>query len=139
MTLDIRNIKILPTLISREKVLFWIICESVRSNTTVYSSQTKTPKVPHCYLTRLNLRKMGPLQFCLRVFLGVHRNPKQKKILIPVRDFWNKPIYPLGRSPRQILDNITEWHFHSTSNQGIWPKKNSNFVERLKSDILAFF
>ena len=24
-------------------------------------------------------KKMGPLQFCLPVFLGIHRNPKQKE------------------------------------------------------------
>ena len=35
----------------------------------------------HCYFTRLNLKKMGPLQFCLPVFLGIHRNPKQKEFL----------------------------------------------------------
>ena len=34
---------------------------------------------PHCYSIRLNLKKMGPLQFCLPVFLGIHRNPKQKE------------------------------------------------------------
>ena len=34
--------------------------------------------VPHCYFTRLNLKKMGPIQFCLSIFLGIHRNPKQK-------------------------------------------------------------
>jgi hypothetical protein len=27
----------------------------------------------------LNLKKMGPLQFCLPVFLGIHINPKQNK------------------------------------------------------------
>ena len=32
--------------------------------------------ISHCYFTRLNLKKMGPLQFCLPVFLGIHRNPK---------------------------------------------------------------
>ena len=31
----------------------------------------------HCYSIRSNLKKMGPLQFCLPVFLGIHRNPKQ--------------------------------------------------------------
>ena len=30
----------------------------------------------HCCFTRSNLLKMGPLQFCLPVFLGIHRNPK---------------------------------------------------------------
>ena len=36
----------------------------------------------HCYSIRSNLKKMDPLQFCLPVFLGIHRNPKQK-------DFFN--------------------------------------------------
>ena len=31
----------------------------------------------HCYSVRSNLWNMGPLQFCLIVFLGIHRNPKQ--------------------------------------------------------------
>ena len=35
-------------------------------------------------------------QFYLPVFLGIHRNPKQKYFLIRVRDFWDNPIYPLG-------------------------------------------
>ena len=35
--------------------------------------------ISHCYFTRLNLLKMGPLQFCLSIFLGIHRNPKQKE------------------------------------------------------------
>ena len=33
--------------------------------------------VPHCYFTRLNPKKMGPLQFCLSLFLGIHKIPKQ--------------------------------------------------------------
>ena len=37
-------------------------------------------RLSHCYYIRLNLKKMGPLQFCLPVFLGIHRNPKQKEI-----------------------------------------------------------
>ena len=36
---------------------------------------------PHCYSIRSNLKKMGPFQFCLQVFLGIHRNPKQKQFL----------------------------------------------------------
>ena len=32
----------------------------------------------HSYFTRLYLKKMGPLQFCLSIFLGIQRNPKQK-------------------------------------------------------------
>ena len=33
----------------------------------------------HCYSIRSNLKEMGPLQFCLPVFLRIHRNPKQKE------------------------------------------------------------
>ena len=36
---------------------------------------------PHCYFTRLNLKKMGPLQFCLPALLEIHRNHKQKEFL----------------------------------------------------------
>jgi hypothetical protein len=36
----------------------------------------------HCSSIRSNIKQMGPLQFCLPVFLGIHRNPKQK-------DFFN--------------------------------------------------
>ena len=36
----------------------------------------------HCCSIRSNLKKVGPLQVCLPVFLGIHRNPKQK-------DFFN--------------------------------------------------
>ena len=38
------------------------------------------PTWSHCYFTRLNLKKMGPLQFCLPVFLGIHRNHTQKEL-----------------------------------------------------------
>jgi hypothetical protein len=37
--------------------------------------------ITHCSFTRLNLKKMGPLQFCLTVFLVIHGNPKQKDLL----------------------------------------------------------
>ena len=32
----------------------------------------------HRHVTRLNLKKKVPLQFCLSIFLGIQRNPKQK-------------------------------------------------------------
>ena len=44
----------------------------------------------HCYFTRLNLRKMGPLQFCLPVFLGIHRNPKQSENFDSCAGIWPK-------------------------------------------------
>ena len=55
----------------------------------------------------------------------------------------NKTIYPPkyahGRSLRHILDKIKKWHFLSTSNEVIWPKKFSNSMHRSKSAILAIF
>ena len=41
--------------------------------------------ISHCYSIKSNLKKMGPLKFCLPVFLEIYRNPK--KNLIRVRDF----------------------------------------------------
>ena len=35
----------------------------------------------YCYFTRLNVRKMGPFQFCLSVFLGINQHLKQKEFL----------------------------------------------------------
>ena len=32
----------------------------------------------HFCFTRLTLKKIGPLQFLITIFLGIHRNPKQE-------------------------------------------------------------
>ena len=49
----------------------------------------------HCYSIRSNLKKMGPLQFCLPVFLGIHRNPKQKDFFNLFEEFFRyNIIYP---------------------------------------------
>ena len=46
-----------------------------------FSGQVTQPiKDKHCYSISSNLKKMGHLQFCLPVFLGIHRNPKQKEV-----------------------------------------------------------
>ena len=54
----------------------------------------------HCYFTRLNLKKNGASPNRLLVFLGIHRNPKQREMfnsyeglfeIIPFIYF-----YPLG-------------------------------------------
>ena len=58
---------------------------------------------------------MGQIQFCPPALLGIHRNPKQKDFSILV--------LALGQILRHILDKVTEWHFHSTSNEVIWLKK----------------
>ena len=42
----------------------------------------------HCYSLRSNLKKMIPLQFCLPIFLGIHRNPKQKEFFNSRKGFW---------------------------------------------------
>ena len=34
---------------------------------------------------------------------------------------------------------ITKWHIDSASKEDIWPKKNSNYMQGLKSAILAIF
>ena len=44
-----------------------------------------------------------------------------------------------GRSLRHFLDKVRKWHFHSTSNEVIWPKKISNSMHGSKSAILAIF
>ena len=36
-----------------------------------------------------------------------------------------------------MLDKIIKWHFFSTSNEIIWPKKFLKSMHRLKSAILA--
>ena len=38
-----------------------------------------------------------------------------------------------------IWEKITKWHIHSASKEDIWPKKNSNSMQGLKSAILAIF
>ena len=48
-------------------------------NVWIRRSKTTNPNIPHCYLTSLNLKKMGSLQFCLSIFLGIHRNPILKE------------------------------------------------------------
>ena len=48
-----------------------------------YHTQVKllpSPSASHCYFTRLNLKKMGSLQFCLPALLEIHRNHKQKEL-----------------------------------------------------------
>ena len=47
------------------------------------------------------------------------------------------PKYAHGRSLRHFMDKVTWWHFQSTSNEVIWPKKNLNSMHALKSAILA--
>ena len=97
----------------------------------------------HCYSIRLNLNKMGPLQFCFPVCLEIHRNPKQKEFFNSCEGFLRLSLLSTwiarGWSPRHIFDKVPKWHFLSTSNKGIWSKKNSNFMQGLKSAILAIF
>ena len=58
---------------------------------------------------------------------------KQKFILS------DKHLDGAGRSLRHFLDKVKEWHFNSTSNEVIWPKKISNSMHGSKSAILAIF
>ena len=52
----------------------------------------------HCYFTRLNLKKIGPLQFCLLALLGTHRNPKQKYFLKSCEGFLRAILTGQGHS-----------------------------------------
>jgi hypothetical protein len=77
----------------------------------------------HCYSTRLNLKKMGPLYFCPPVFLGIHRNP-----IFLEGVFSDNPIYSLlstwistWTEPEKMLDKVSKWHFLSFSNKDLRP------------------
>ena len=37
------------------------------------------------------------------------------------------------------MEKVKEWHFNTTPNEVIWPKKISNFIHGYKSAILAIF
>ena len=41
----------------------------------------------HCYFTRLDLKKMGPLQICFSIFPGIHRNSKWKEFFYSCEGF----------------------------------------------------
>ena len=44
-----------------------------------------------------------------------------------------------GRNSRHFLNKFKQWHFHSPSNEVIWLKKFSNYMQGLKNAILAIF
>ena len=45
----------------------------------------------------------------------------------------------LDRAWDTLGEKITQWHFHSTSKEDIWPKIISNSMQGLKSAILTIF
>ena len=100
-----------------------------------------------CYFNRLNPKRISPFQFCLPALLGIHRNPTQKEFLktkqgiLEIIQFIlsDKHLDGAGRSLRHFLDEFKHWHFHSPSNEVIWLKKISNYMQGLKSAILAIF
>ena len=62
---------------------FCCCCNSKRVNATPLflfqlQQQQKSKQRTHCYFTRSNLKKMGPLQFFLLALLGIHRHHRQK-------------------------------------------------------------
>ena len=90
---------------------------------------------------------MSPLQFCLPVFLGIHRNPKK---IIPARDFWNKSHLSTFIHLDKHLDGAWDkfWiksqngTFISLQMKAFGPKKfklHTRVKINLKSAILAFF
>ena len=50
----------------------------------------------HCYSIRSNLKKMGPLQFCLLALLGIHRHPMQKEFSKSCEGFLRAALTVLG-------------------------------------------
>ena len=63
--------------------------------------------------------------------LGINRNSKQKYFLKFILS--DKHLDGAGRSLRHILDKVKLWHFHITSNEVMWPKKFSNYMQGLKT------
>jgi hypothetical protein len=59
---------------------FWNIIDPPPAPHPKVSQNSRVSIISHCYFAKLNLKKMGPLQFFLPVFLEIHRNPKQKEI-----------------------------------------------------------
>ena len=53
---------------------------------------------PHCYFTRLNVKKMGPLQFCPPALLRIHRHPMQKEFLKSCEGFLRATLTVHGHS-----------------------------------------
>ena len=51
----------------------------------------------------------------------------------------DKHLDGAGQSLRHILDKVKLWHFHITSNEVMWPKKFSNYMQGLKKASLAIF
>ena len=63
----------------------------------------------YCYFTRLNLKKMGSLYFCLPALLETHRNPKQKLFEI----LW-------GINEGRTIRARSSWPFLKNSKNGIF-------------------
>jgi hypothetical protein len=51
----------------------------------------------------------------------------------------DKHLARAGWSLIRILDKVKLWHFHITSNEVMWSKIFSNYMQGLKSAILAIF
>ena len=73
-----------------------------------------------------------------------HRTPRQKIFLTSILDIIkfilsDKHLDGAGQTLRHFLDKFRKWHFHSTSNEVIWPKNFSNSMHGSKSAILAIF
>ena len=70
---------------------------------------------------------------------------RRKEFFKSCEGFSDNPIHSdkhlegAGRSLRHFLDEFKQWHFHIPSNEVIWLEKNSNYMQGLKSAILAIF
>ena len=86
--------------------LFWLVLKILSGsiffeNNPIFLSSLKSEilqnKLAHfSTLIKTHIEGMDPLQSCLPVFLGIHRNPKRKEIFNSCEDFWNNLFYPLG-------------------------------------------
>ena len=84
--------------------------------------------ISHGYFRIFLHKRISTFQFCLPVFLEIHRQPKQKEVFQMLWCIFEKnPIHPLwsaglGWSVRHFLDKVTWWHFQSTLKEVIWPQ-----------------
>ena len=100
----------------------------------------QTLTTTHCYFTRLSLKKWGLSNFAFSIARN-STTPYEKRIFEILRGILeiiqfilsDKHLDGAGRSLRHYLDKVRKWHFHSTSNEVIWPKKISNSMHGSKS------
>ena len=82
-TLDLTNCQQkLDGLIENDAKGYFVLGTATPAFTWNYFMLRSGMQCTHCYFSRSNLRKMGPLQFCLLALLRIHRHsaPNAKRI-----------------------------------------------------------